>query len=57
MSNQYTKVTLFLEEDYSVDEKFFIENLSVAVVDSLKDILPKDIETLDSLISKIRLEL
>ncbi|WP_155392750.1 hypothetical protein [Clostridium baratii] len=57
MSNQYTKVPLFIEDDFFIDDISLIESLSSAVIDILEDILPKDIESVNSLISKIKLEL
>ncbi|GAA0860040.1 hypothetical protein ACEE21_12150 [Clostridium baratii] len=57
MSNQYTKIPLFIEDDFFIDDISLIESLSSAVIDILEDILPKDIESVNSLISKIKLEL
>ena len=55
MANQYNKVQLFIEDDFSVDETIFTEPLSIAVVDSLKNILPIDSESIDLLIDKIQI--
>jgi len=55
MANQYNKVQLFIEDDFSVDETIFTEPLSIAVVDSLKNILPIDSESIDLLIDKIQM--
>lgn len=57
MSNQYTKIPLFIKDDFFIDDISLIESLSSAVIDILEDILPKDIESVNSLISKIKLEL
>ncbi|MDU4892353.1 MAG: hypothetical protein E6344_18700 [Clostridium sp.] len=57
MANQYTKIPLYIEEAEIEDEAFLIKNLSLAVVDSLEDILPKDIETMDLIIKKVKDEL
>lgn len=57
MSNQYTKIPLFIEDDFFIDDISLIESLSSVVIDILEDILPKDIESVNSLISKIKLEL
>lgn len=55
MANQYNKVQLFIEDDFSVDETIFTEPLSIAVVDSLKNILPIDSESIDLLIDKVQI--
>lgn len=55
MANQYNKVQLFIEDDFSVDKTIFTEPLSIAVVDSLKNILPIDSESIDLLIDKIQI--
>ena len=57
MPNQYTKIHLFIENDFSIDNTDFIEPLSTVVIDILKDALPKDIEFIDTLIDKIKIEL
>lgn len=57
MPNQYDKVTLYIESDDIIDETLLCENLSIAVIDSIKNILPKDTETIDLLINKIKDEL
>lgn len=57
MANQYSKISLYIEEAEIEDEAFLIKNLSLAVVDSLEDILPKDIETMDLIIRKVKDEL
>lgn len=57
MANQYTKIPLYIEEAEIEDEALLTKNLSVAVVDSLEDILPKDIETMDLIIKKVKEEL
>lgn len=54
MANQYNKVQLFIEDDFSLDETSFIEPLSIAVIDSLKNILPIDTESIDLLIEQIK---
>lgn len=55
MPNQYTKVPLFIEEDDSfIDIPLLSKELSFAVVEAIKDILPKDIETTKQLINKIK---
>lgn len=53
MANQYNKVQLFIEDDFSLDETYFIEPLSIAIIDSLKNILPIDTESIDLLIEQI----
>lgn len=57
MPNQYVKIPLFLEDDITIDDFNITKNLSIAVIDSLKDILPKDIEDINLLINKIKDEL
>lgn len=54
MANQYNKVQLFIEDDFSLDETYFIEPLSIAIIDSLKNILPIDTESIDLLIEQIK---
>lgn len=54
MANQYNKVQLFIEGDFSLDETSFIEPLSIAIIDSLKNILPIDTESIDLLIEQIK---
>ncbi|MBM6837400.1 MAG: hypothetical protein SOY04_04555 [Clostridium celatum] len=57
MPNQYVKIPLFLEDDTNISDFNITKNLSIAVIDSLKDILPKDIEDINLLINKIKDEL
>ena len=57
MPNQYVKIPLFLEDDTNISDFNINKNLSIAVIDSLKDILPKDIENINLLINKIKDEL
>ena len=55
MPNQYTKVPLFIEEnDTFIDTSLLSKELSFAVIEAIKDILPKDIETTKELINKIK---
>ena len=55
MPNQYTKVPLFIEEnDIFIDTALLSKELSFAVIEAIKDILPKDIETTNELITKIK---
>lgn len=56
MPNQYTKVPLFIESNDNtyVDISTLSSELSVAVIEVLKTILPKDIETLSLLINKVK---
>ena len=55
MPNQYTKVPLFIENDDTyIDNSILSSNLSIAVIEALKSILPKDIETLGLLINKVK---
>ena len=55
MPNQYTKVPLFIEEnDIFIDTSILSKELSFAVIEAIKDILPKDIETTNELITKIK---
>lgn len=55
MPNQYTKVPLFIEEnDIFIDTSLLSKELSFAVIEAIKDILPKDIETTNELINKIK---
>jgi len=55
MPNQYTKVPLFIEEDDTYIDTFILsKELSFATIEAIKDILPKDIETVNELISKIK---
>lgn len=55
MANQYNKVQLFIEDDFSINETIFTEPLSIAIVDSLRDIIPIDAESIDLLIDKIQM--
>lgn len=57
MANQYTKIPLYIEEAEIQDEALLSKNLSIAVISSLEDILPKDIETVDLIIKKVKDEL
>lgn len=55
MSNQYTKIPLFIEEDSNnIDMSILSKELSFATIEAIKNILPKDIETVNELISKIK---
>ena len=55
MPNQYTKVQLFIEEnDIFIDTSLLSKELSFAVIEAIKDILPKDIEATNELITKIK---
>lgn len=55
MPNQYTKVPLFIEEnDTFIDTSLLSKELSFAVIEAIKDILPKDIEATNELITKIK---
>ena len=56
MPNQYTKVPLFIEsnDDIYIDTSLLSTQLSIAVIEALKTVLPKDIETLGSLINKVK---
>ena len=54
MANQHDKVQLFIAEDSIEDESLLIKKLSIATIDSIKDILPKDIETMNGLINKVK---
>lgn len=55
MPNQYTKIPLFIEEDDSfIDISLLSKELTFAVIEAIKDILPKDIETTNQLITKIK---
>ena len=55
MPNQYTKVPLFIEEyDSFIDISLLSKELTFAVIEAIKDILPKDIETTNQLITKIK---
>jgi len=55
MTNQYTKVPLFIEDDDNfIDTSLLSKELSFAVIEAIKDILPKDIETTNQLIAKIK---
>lgn len=55
MPNQYTKVPLFIEEnDIFIDTSLLSKELSFAVIEAIKDILPKDIEATNELITKIK---
>lgn len=55
MPNQYTKVPLFIEEnDIFIDTSLLSKELSFAVIEAIKDILPKDIEATNELINKIK---
>ena len=55
MPNQYTKVPLFVENDDTfLDISILSKHLSIAVVEALKSVLPKDIETLGLLINKVK---
>lgn len=55
MANQYNKVQLFIEDEFSINETIFTEPLSIAIVDSLRDIIPIDAESIDLLIDKIQM--
>lgn len=57
MPNQYIKIPLFLEDDTPISDYTLTKNISIAVIDSLKDILPKDTENITLLINKIKDEL
>lgn len=57
MANQYSKISLHVDEEEIQNETFLIKNLSLAVVDCLEDILPKDVETMDLIIKKVKDEL
>lgn len=58
MPNQYTKVPLFIEEnDIFIDTSLLSKELSFAVIEAIKDILPKDIEATNELITKIKDEI
>lgn len=59
MANQYKKVSLFIinESSLNTNDKLFNKNLSIAVIDVLKDTLPKDVKYLDLLIEKFNSEL
>jgi len=56
MPNQYTKVPLFIEsnDDTYEDSSTLSTQLSIAVIETLKSVLPKDIETLSLLINKVK---
>ena len=56
MPNQYTKVPLFIDsnDDTYIDNSLLSTQLSIAVIETLKTILPKDIETLGLLINKVK---
>ncbi|MGG7213634.1 hypothetical protein ACQPUY_08440 [Clostridium nigeriense] len=55
MPNQYTKVPLFIEEDDAfIDTSLLSKELSFAVIEAIKDILPKDVESTTKLITKIK---
>jgi len=55
MPNQYTKVPLFIDKDDTyIDISLLSKELSFAVIETIKDILPKDIETTKQLITKIK---
>lgn len=55
MPNQYTKVPLFIEEDDTfIDTSLLSKELSSAVIEAIKDILPKDVESTTNLITKIK---
>ena len=58
MPNQYTKVSLFLEDnDSCLDNLLLSKELSYAVIEAIKNILPKDIENISQLLNKIKNEL
>lgn len=55
MPNQYTKIPLFIEEiSNNIDMSILSKELSYTIIEAIKDILPKDIETVNELISKIK---
>lgn len=55
MPNQYTKVPLFIEEDDTyIDIDMLSKELSFAIIEAIKNILPKDIETTNELIMKVK---
>jgi len=55
MPNQYTKVPLFIDkDDIYIDISLLSKKLSFAVIEAIKDILPKDIEATKQLITKIK---
>lgn len=55
MPNQYTKVPLFIEEnDTYIDTSKLSKELSFAIIEVIKNILPKDIETTSLLITKVK---
>lgn len=55
MPNQYTKVPLFIEEDDTyIDSSTLSKELSFAIIEAIKNILPKDIETTNELIMKVK---
>lgn len=55
MPNQYTKVPLFIEEDDTyIDSSILSKELSFAIIEAIKNILPKDIETTNRLIMKVK---
>lgn len=55
MPNQYTKVPLFIEEDDTyIDSSILSKELSFAIIEAIKNILPKDIETTNELIMKVK---
>lgn len=55
MPNQYTKVPLFIEEDDTyIDSSILSKELSFAIIEAIKNILPKDIENTNRLIMKVK---
>lgn len=55
MPNQYTKVPLFIEEDDTyIDIDMLSKELSFAIIEAIKNILPKDIEATNELIMKVK---
>ena len=57
MPNQYTKVPLFIEEDdtyIDIDIDMLSKELSFAIIEAIKNILPKDIEATNELIMKVK---
>lgn len=58
MPNQYEKLTLFIEATDEVPDKYKVSSaLSNTTIEVLKNILPKDIDSLDSIIAKVKEEL
>ena len=55
MPNQYTKVPLFIEEDDTyIDIDMLSKKLSFAIIEAIKNILPKNIEATNELIMKVK---